>query len=122
MVFSSNFFEHLPTKDALLATFRQARLCLKPGGRLICVGPNLRFLPDIYWDFWDHYLGLSDRTMVEGLTLAGFDVISNTPRFIPYSMSTGFTPPVVMLEYYLKMPIFWPLFGKQFLIVARRPN
>ena len=39
-VFTSNFFEHLPDKQCLKQTLRQAYRCLKPGGRLITMGPN----------------------------------------------------------------------------------
>src|SRR5579872_2213334 len=45
VVFTSNFFEHLPDKSSLGRTLDNARRCLKPGGRLICMGPNIRFLP-----------------------------------------------------------------------------
>ena len=65
VVFTSNFFEHLPNKDALRRTLREALRCLKRGGRLICLGPNIRFLHGAYWDFWDHFLPLTDRSMVE---------------------------------------------------------
>lgn len=45
LVFTSNFFEHLPTKESLRATLREAFRCLKPGGRIICLGPNIKYLP-----------------------------------------------------------------------------
>jgi SAM-dependent methyltransferase len=121
LVFTSNFFEHLPTKEALLRTLAQALRVLRPGGRLICLGPNIRFLPGDYWDFWDHHLPLSDRTLVEGLSLVGFAVERSIPRFLPYSMSQGFTPPVPCVSIYLRLPPLWRIFGKQFLIVARKP-
>lgn len=121
LVFTSNFFEHLPNKETLRLTLVQALRALKPGGRLICLGPNIRFLPDVYWDFWDHYLPLSDRTMTEGLSLTGFQVERCVPRFLPYSMSQGFTPPPLFLSAYLRMPLLWPLFGKQFLVIGRKP-
>src|SRR5262245_22026384 len=38
-VFTSNFFEHLPDKQTLGRTLAQAHRCLKPGGRLIAMGP-----------------------------------------------------------------------------------
>lgn len=121
VVFTSNFFEHLPTKDALRATLEQALRCLKPGGRLICLGPNIRFLPDVYWDFWDHYLALSDRSLVEGLSLVRFRIERCVPRFLPYSMSQGFAPPVGFVSLYLRLPVLWPMFGKQFLVIGQKP-
>ncbi len=120
VVFTSNFFEHLPTKDALRQTIAEALRCLKPGGRLICVGPNIRFLHGAYWDFWDHYLPLTDRSMTELLELVGFRIARATPRFLPYSMSQGFAPPVAFLLAYLRLPFLWPAVGKQFLIVGEK--
>src|SRR5471030_2442902 len=37
VVFSSNFFEHLPDKNALRSTLSESWRCLKPGGKLICL-------------------------------------------------------------------------------------
>ena len=120
IVFTSNFFEHLPNKDALRRTVLEARRCLKPGGKIICLGPNIRFVPGSYWDFWDHHVALTDRSLRELRELLGFQVTVCEPRFLPYSMSQGFTPPLWMLEAYLRLPSAWRLFGKQFLIVASK--
>ena len=120
VVFTSNFFEHLPDKDALRRTLQEALHCLKEGGRIICLGPNYRFLNGAYWDFWDHFLPLTDRSMVEILNLVGFAVERVEPRFLPYSMSQGFTPPVALIALYLRVPFLWRFFGKQFLIVGRK--
>jgi SAM-dependent methyltransferase len=119
-IFTSNFFEHLPTKDALRRTLTQALRCLKPGGRIICLGPNIRFCAGAYWDFWDHFLPLTDRSLLEGLSLVGFAVERSIPRFLPYSMSQGFNPPVGFVSLYLRMPFVWPLLGKQFLVIGRK--
>lgn len=121
LVFTSNFFEHLPDKDALRRTLQEAFRCLKPDGHLICLGPNIRFLHGAYWDFWDHFLPLTDRSMVEILTLVGFAVERVEPRFLPYSMSQGFTPPLAFIALYLRLPFLWRIFGKQFLVIARKP-
>ena len=40
VVFTSNFFEHLPTKAHLERTLVEAYQALKPGGCLIALGPN----------------------------------------------------------------------------------
>jgi SAM-dependent methyltransferase len=120
LVFTSNFFEHLPDKDALRRTLQEAARCLKPGGKIICVGPNIRFMRGDYWDFWDHFLPLTDRSLVEILTLTGFTVERVAPRFLPYSMSQGFRPPLGFISLYVRLPFWWRIFGKQFLVVARK--
>lgn len=121
VVFTSNFFEHLPDKDALRSTLLEAQRCLKPGGHLICLGPNIRFLPGSYWDFWDHFVPLTEKSLVEGLNLSGFEVVRCEDRFLPYSMSQGFTPPLIAIQLFLKIPLLWKLFGKQFLVIGQKP-
>jgi SAM-dependent methyltransferase len=121
VVFSSNFFEHLPDKGACLRTWREAWRCLRPGGRLVAMGPNIAALPGRYWDFFDHSVPLSSRSMMEGLRLAGFEIERLTARVLPYTMSEGTRYPLWMLRAYLAAPLIWPLFGKQFLVVACRP-
>jgi len=121
VVFTSNFFEHLPDKGALKRTFVQIRRCLKPGGTLIALGPNIRYLHGAYWDFWDHFLCLTDKSVAEGLETNGFDVVEQLPRFLPYSMVGSPRVPMLAIRAYLKLPLLWWLFGRQFLIVAK-PN
>jgi len=118
VVFTSNFLEHLRTTDQLLATLGQAHRCLKPGGLLIAVGPNVKYLAGRYWDFLDHYLPLTECSLQEGLELRGFRVTRAVPRFLPYTM-VGRTPALWLVALYLQLPPVWRLFGRQFLIVAR---
>jgi SAM-dependent methyltransferase len=120
VVFTSNFFEHLPDKIALGQTLDEIRRCLKPGGRLIALGPNIRYLPGRYWDFWDHHLPLSDSSLAEALTSRGLRIAKCIPRFLPYSMSNQPRYPLVFLRLYLHFPPAWRLLGKQFFIVAER--
>ena len=117
-VFTSNFFEHLRTKDDLRATLAEAHRCLKPEGQIICMGPNIKYLPGTYWDFWDHYLPLTELSLREGLELLDFRVTKCLPKFLPYTMARGAQPPLALVRRYLTMPFLWPLVGKQFLLVA----
>lgn len=120
VVFSSNFFEHLASKSALESTVSEACRCLKPGGTIMCLGPNIRYVGDRYWDFWDHHIPISDSSLAELLSLAGFTICEQIPRFLPFSMSTGFQPPPLLVALYLRFPVIWRIFGKQFLLVASR--
>lgn len=121
VVFTSNFFEHLPNKQLLQATITEAFRCLKPGGRLIALGPNSRFLPGQYWDFFDHHIALTDRSLAEVMRMAGYQREKIIPRFLPYSMSLGVRPPLWTVKVFLNMPILWKIFGRQFLVIGRKP-
>jgi SAM-dependent methyltransferase len=121
IVFTSNFFEHLATKRHLESALRQAFRCLRRGGRLIALGPNIRYLPGAYWDFFDHNISLTDRSLSEVLENVGFQIEKQMDRFLPYSMSQGSTPPLWMVRLYLHLPILWKWKGKQFLVVAVKP-
>lgn len=121
VVFSSNFFEHLPDKLALEHTLRHAFLSLKSGGRLIAMGPNIKYVPGAYWDFYDHYIPLTELALAEVLKKCGFLIETMEARFLPYTMSTGRNYPTWMLRVYLKLRVVWPVFGRQFLVIARKP-
>jgi SAM-dependent methyltransferase len=120
VVFTSNFFEHLQAKRDLRNTLMQAWRCLRSGGRIIALGPNIRYLPGRYWDFYDHYLPLTELSLGEVMSETGFTLEEQIPRFLPYTMSQRTQPPVWMLRLYLRLNFAWPFFGKQFLIVARK--
>jgi SAM-dependent methyltransferase len=120
VVFTSNFFEHLPDKLAMRDTLREAHRCLRPGGTLITLGPNIRFVQGAYWDFWDHFLCLTDLSVGEALLNNGFRIRRSVARFLPYTMVNQPQYPLVFLRAYLAMPFLWRIFGKQFLVIAER--
>lgn len=122
VVFTSNFLEHLPDKAALARTLAQAFRCLKAGGRLIALGPNIKFTGGRYWDFWDHHIALTEASLGEALCARGFRIERSEPRFLPYTMAQGPHYPLWILKAYLRLPLLWRLRGQQFLVVARQPG
>ena len=122
VVFSSNFLEHLPTKDDVSSVVREALRVLKPGGTLMLLGPNVRLVPGAYWDFFDHHIPLSERSVCELLALMGFHIEHVEARFIPYTTRSALPQAPWLVALYLTLrPLSSALLGKQFLIVARKP-
>jgi SAM-dependent methyltransferase len=120
VVFTSNFFEHLPDKLALKLTLIEAARCLRPGGRLIALGPNIKYVRGAYWDFWDHFLCLTELSLAEALENNGYLVHRAIPRFLPYTTVNQPAYPMAFVRAYLRLPFLWPFFGRQFLVVAER--
>lgn len=121
IVFTSNFLEHLPDKQVLDVFLEQVMLALKPGGHYLILGPNLRYVPGQYWDFYDHHLGLTHLSLSEALLLKGFELELVIDRFLPFTTQGALPTHPTLVALYLKMPFVWKILGKQFFIVARRP-
>jgi SAM-dependent methyltransferase len=118
VVFTSNFFEHLHDKNECYEVMTAVREVLRPGGTFIVMGPNIRFLYREYWDFYDHCLPLSDRSVAEGLRSAGFRIAENIPQFLPFRMNNNTPTHDVLVRAYLALPLAWKVLGKQFLVTA----
>lgn len=120
-VFSSNFFEHLPTKQSLLDTLAEAHRILRPGGTVVVLMPNIRYLPGAYWDYLDHHLPLTHLSLVEALRLRGFEETRVEPRFLPYTVKDSkFPVRAGLVRAYLRCRPAWRVLGKQMLVVGRR--
>ncbi|MBI2245329.1 MAG: methyltransferase domain-containing protein [Nocardioides sp.] len=120
-VFTSNFFEHLPTKADLMSTLRECHRVTRPGGRLVVLMPNIRHLPGRYWDYLDHHLPLTDLSVAEALELTGYRVEERIGRFLPYTIKDArFEVRPFMVRGYLRCRPAWRVLGKQMLVVGRR--
>lgn len=119
-VFTSNFLEHLPDKASCDTVLKEVRRILKPGGKFMILGPNIRYAYKQYWDYYDHYLPLSHLSLAEGLLLAGYTPTTVLDRFLPYTMNNATPTADWMIRLYLRIPLAWKFLGKQFFIVAEK--
>jgi SAM-dependent methyltransferase len=122
VVFTSNFLEHLRSKEECDTVMGQVKNLLRPGGRFIVMGPNIRYAYAEYWDYYDHYLALSHLSLAEGLTTAGYEVTEVIPRFLPYTMNNKTPAHPALIRAYLAFPLAWNIMGKQFLVTAQKPK
>lgn len=122
VVFCSNFFEHLPDTRTFLATLAEIRTVLRPGGRLLVLQPNIRLIGGAYWDFVDHHLPLTDRTLIEACESLGFQILEVIPRFLPYTTRSRFPQSPLFVRLYLAVRPAWWLLGKQTWFVAQKPT
>lgn len=120
VVFTSNFFEHLPDKAELVFTLEECRRILAPGGRLMVLMPNIRYLPGRYWDYFDHHLALTHHSLVEALVITGFEPTLVRAKTLPYTIKNTRMPHWIWLvRGYMRMRFAWPLIGKQMFVIAR---
>lgn len=117
IVFASNFLEHLP-REEILATMREVRRILKPGGRFLILQPNIRYCREDYWQFFDHITPLCERSLTEALEMTGFRVVSMLGRFLPFTTQGRLPNSLLLLRLYLKLRPAWRLFGQQSFAVA----
>ena len=84
------------------------------------MGPNIKYVGGAYWDFFDHYVPLTETSLVEVTELIGFTTETALGRFLPYTMVGKPQPPSLLVNLYLRFPPLWKVLGKQFLVVTRK--
>lgn len=120
VVFVSNFFAHLPDKQCFIATLLELHRILRPGGRLLVLQPNIRAVGAKYWDFVDHQIELTDRSLADGVASAGLTVVEVIPRFLPYTTRSRVPQHPWLVHLYLNLPIVWRFMGGQTWLVATK--
>jgi len=126
LVFMSNFLEHLPSKKILLDVMQGVHRVLKPGGKVLILQPNIRYVGSAYWDYIDHHIALTEHSLAEALQITGFEVEETIPQFLPYTARSklGLLSRVLgterMIKSYLKLPFVWKFLGGQTLMLGRK--
>jgi ubiquinone/menaquinone biosynthesis C-methylase UbiE len=119
VAFMSNYLEHLGSNDNVLRQLKVTSRVLKPGGRVIILQPNIRLVGARYWDFIDHSVALTERSLVEAAVLSGFVTETLIVRFLPYTTKSRLPRSRALVRAYLRTPVLWRVFGKQSLYVGR---
>ena len=119
-IFMSNYLEHLFSRDVVVEQLRVADRLLLPGGHVIVLQPNIRLVGPRYWDFIDHHVPLTDRSLVEAAELAGLRTVKVIPGFLPYSTKGRLPNNPFLLRAYFRFPPAWWFLGKQTLYVGTR--
>jgi ubiquinone/menaquinone biosynthesis C-methylase UbiE len=122
VVFASNVFEHLPSKQHVLKALSEICRVLRPQGRILILQPNIRYAGGKYWDFFDHHLPLTERALVEALGLAGLQPIEVRARFLPLTTKSRIPQHPLLVWLYLKLPVAHRFLGQQSWIVAVKPR
>ena len=121
VVFTSNYLEHLASPEAVIEQLAVVRDLLRPGGSVIVLQPNIALVGGAYWDFIDHRVALTDRSLVEAAQLAGLNTRRVIRRFLPYSTKGRLPAHPALVRGYLALPLAWLLLGKQTLYIGARP-
>jgi len=121
-VFVSNFLEHLADQGEVAAFLEQMHGTLAPGGRIAVMGPNFRCCPRQYFDFADHTVILTEKSVAEHLYAAGFELCEVHARFLPVTFGGRLPINGFLVKAYLNMPFAWRFFGGQFLLIAEKPS
>jgi len=120
IAFMSNFLEHLNTKFEVLAVLKSVLRILKPGGKVLILQCNVRYAYKQYWDFFDHNIPLTDKSLAEALELAGFKINKIYPRFLPYTTKSRLPWNDWLVKAYLRIPLAWKILGAQAFIVGEK--
>jgi SAM-dependent methyltransferase len=117
-IFMSNYLEHLESSDAVIDQLRIAADLLRPDGRVIILQPNIRLVGARYWDFIDHRMALTERSLLEAAELANLATRTLITRFLPYSTKGRLPTAPILVRAYLAFRPAWWLMGKQTLYVG----
>ena len=121
-VYVSNFLEHLHSQEDVANFLERMFTILKPGGKIAIMGPNFKYCAANYFDFADHTVILTELGVAEHLYGAGFEVTEVHDRFLPLSFRGKIPVTDFLVRMYFQMPFAWRFMGKQFLLVAKKPQ
>jgi len=119
--FASNVLEHLESKEQVIESIKICSDNLKKGGHLLILQPNIKYVKGAYWDFIDHKVALTDKSLIEAAVMCNLKLRVNYPRFLPYTTKSKFPQYPWFVWLYLKlMPISGFFLGQQSFLVFEK--
>ena len=85
---------------------------------MIVLQPNMRLVGPRYWDFIDHRVALTERSLLEAAELANLRTVELITRFLPYSTKGRLPTAPGLVRAYLRFRPAWWLMGRQTLYVG----
>ncbi len=120
LFFMSNFLEHI-TKEQISNLLRDEFECLRSGGEVCILTPNIRYVGGKYWDFYDHITPITEKALIEEAESIGFKTVTCIKKFLPFTTKSALPQAPWIVRLYLKlMPISGFLCGEQSLIIFRK--
>lgn len=120
IVFVSNFFEHLNSKEEIIKYMEVAHSILKPKGKIIIMQPNIKLAKEKYWDFIDHKQPLTIASLIEALQISNFSIEKAIEKFLPFTTKNSFPIYLWIVNLYLNLPHFLRIGAGQSLIIAKK--
>jgi dolichol-phosphate mannosyltransferase len=82
--------------------------------------PNIRLVGNQYWDYVDHTLPLTERSLLEAFLLTGFQLDYQKVRFLPYTANSKIPAAAWLIRLYLRNSLAQLLMGKQTFVIASK--
>jgi len=120
LVFSSFLYEHL-TRGKLNRVMTQLQRILTPGGILMTLLPNFKYIARHYFDDYTHIQIFSHLSFADYLTASGFKVTEVQGRFLPYSFKSRLPKWPALTRLYLSLP-YRPLAGNMLVIAENQES
>jgi len=126
VVFASNIFEHLESKEQVVLAVQKCCSILKNDGtqkgKLMILQPDIRYTGAAYWDFIDHKVALTGPALIEAGEMCGLKVKYWKRKFIPYTTKSKLPQHPLLIWLYLKlMPVSSYFMGQQTFLILE-PN
>ncbi|MDR2407652.1 MAG: class I SAM-dependent methyltransferase [Bacteroidales bacterium] len=133
VIFASNIFEHLDTKDQVVLAIKKCAAILKAsinvdkckrgGGKLMILLPDIRYTGAAYWDFIDHKVALTGEALIEVGEMCGLKVAYHIRKFLPYTTKSKLPQHPFLIWLYLKlMPVSGFFMGQQTFLILEKTD